>query len=94
MDDMRAMMQDELRHALSRLLPPPTVANAPVIELTPTVAAIPPAVDALPDDVRGQPMNATRNAPNAKVKLEDVENYIIEKAKRKSLEQVQEQESK
>ena len=30
------------------------------------------------------------NAPNVKVKLEDVENYMIEKAKRESLEQVQE----
>ena len=39
-------------------------------------------------------MNAARNAPNDEVKLENVENYMIEKAKRESLEQVQEQESK
>ena len=39
-------------------------------------------------------MNTDRNKPNVKVNLEDVENYMIEKAKRESLEQVQEQESK
>ena len=39
-------------------------------------------------------MNAAKNAPNVKVKLEDVENYMIEKVKKESLEQVQEQESK
>ena len=39
-------------------------------------------------------MNVVRNAPNAEVKLEDVENNMIKKAKKESLEQVQEQESK
>ena len=39
-------------------------------------------------------MNAARNAPNVEVNLEDIENYMIEKAKRESLKQVQEQESK
>ena len=39
-------------------------------------------------------MNAARNAPNVEVNLEDVENYMIEKAKKELLEQVQEQESK
>ena len=53
MDDMRAMMQDELRHALFGLLPPPTAANAPTIEPAPAVAAIPPPVDAPPDNAGG-----------------------------------------
>ena len=39
-------------------------------------------------------MNLARNVLNAEVKLEDVENYMIEKEKRELLEQVQEQESK
>ena len=39
-------------------------------------------------------MNVARNVPDMKMKFEDVENYMIEKAKRESLEQVQEQESK
>ena len=94
MDDMRAMMQDELRQALFGLLPPLAAINAPAIELAPATTAIPHAVDAPLDNAEGQPMNATRNAPNAEVKLEDIENYMIEKEYRESLEQVQEQESK
>ena len=41
MDDMRAMMQNELRQALSGLLPPPTTAipvvtNPPIVDAPPT----------------------------------------------------------
>ena len=39
-------------------------------------------------------MNASRNIPNVEENLEEIKNYMIEKAKRESLEQVQEQESK
>ena len=57
MDDMRAMMQDELRQALAGLLPPlaaaPAPAPAPIVAPIPTtvippVAANSPAVDAPP----------------------------------------------
>ena len=51
MDDMKAMMQEELRQALAGLMPPqaPAVANlpTPVAAATP-VTANPPAVDAPP----------------------------------------------
>ena len=39
-------------------------------------------------------MNAARNMPPVEMKLEDVEDYMVEKAKRESLELVQELESK
>ena len=50
MDDMKEMMQDELRQALARLMPPP----APTVAVAP--AANPPAMDAPPennDNARG-----------------------------------------
>ena len=39
-------------------------------------------------------MNAARNAPAVEIRFEDVENYMIEKAKKESLELVQDLESK
>ena len=39
-------------------------------------------------------MNAARNAPAVEMKFEDVENYMIEKAKKESLELAQDMESK
>ena len=39
-------------------------------------------------------MNAARNAPAVKMRFEDVENYMVEKAKKESLELVQDLESK
>ena len=86
MDDMKVMMQDELRQALAGLMPPPAPA-----------AANPPAVDAPPannDNAEGQPLNAARNVPVVEMKFEDVESYMVEKAKKESLELVQDLESK
>ena len=39
-------------------------------------------------------MNAARNVPVVEMKFEDVENYMVEKAKKESLELVQGLESK
>ena len=39
-------------------------------------------------------MNAARNVPGVEMKFEDVENYMVEKAKKESLELVQDLESK
>ena len=39
-------------------------------------------------------MNASRNVPTTEMRFEDVENYIVEKAKKESLELVQDLESK
>ena len=94
---MKAMMQDELRQALARLMPPPApiAANPPATTVAP--AANPPAVDAPPtnnDNIGGKPLNAARNVPAVKMKFEDVENYMVEKAKKESLELVQDLESK
>ena len=96
MDDMKAMMQEELRQVLAGLMSPPTptaAANLPA----PTAAANPPAGDAPPannDNAGGQPLNAARNVPALVMKFEDVENYMVEKAKKESLELVQDLESK
>ena len=97
LDDMKAMMQDELRQALAGLMPPPApiVANPPAAAVAP--ATNPPAVDAPPannDNAGGQPLNAARNIPTVEMKFEDVENYMVEKAKKESLELVQDLESK
>ena len=83
MDDMKAMMQDELRQALVGLMPPPAPAAAAVVAPT----ANPPTVDAPPtnnDNAGGKPLNAARNVPAVEMQFEDVE----------SLELVQDLESK
>ena len=72
LDDIKAMMQDELRQALAGLMPPPApvVANPPAAVVVP--AANPPAVDAPPannDNVGGQPLNAARNVPAVEMYL-------------------------
>ena len=96
MDDMRAMMQNELRQALAGLMPPP----APVVAIPPaaaTPAVNPPVVDASPanhNNAGGQPLNAARNVPLIKMNFEDVDNYMVEKANKESLELVQDLESK
>ena len=88
MDDIRAIMQDELRQALARLLPSPAAASA---------AANHPVMDAPPinnNSDGGQPLNAARNVHAIEMKFGDVENYMVVKAKRESLELVQELDSK
>ena len=97
MDDMKAMMQDELRQALAGLMPPqaPTAANPPAAVVAPAIN--PPIVDAPPannNNAGGQPLNAARNMPIIDIKFEDVENYMVEKAKKESLELAQDVESK
>ena len=90
MDDMKAMMQNELRQALAELMPP----LAPAAAIPPTTVAPianPPIVDAPPinnNNARGQPLNAARNAPSIEMRFEDVENYMVEKAKKESLKLV------
>ena len=108
MNNLRAMIQDELKQALAGLIPLPAVETTlvsdivqPAPTILPSVIAPAPAVvaspiapivagDPLNDNAKGQSMNATLNTSN----VEDVENNMIKKAKKESLEQVQEQESK
>ena len=96
MDDMKAMMQNELRQALVELMPPPAPVDAnPPAAVAP--AANPLVVDTPPanyDNNGGQPLNAARNVPAVEMKFEDVENYMVEKAKKESLELVQDLDSK
>ena len=85
MDDMTAMMQDELRQALARLMPPPVpiAPNPPAAVATPP--SNPPIVDVPPannDNAGGQPLNAVRNMPTIDMKFEDVENYMVEKSQK------------
>ena len=90
------MMQNELRQALAELMPPlAPVAAIPPADVAPI--ANPPVLDAPPvnnNNSRGQPLNAARNAPDVEMRFEDVENYMVEKAKKESLELVQDLESK
>ena len=90
MDDMKAMMQNEPRQALAELMPPlaPATAIPPVVVVP---IANPPVVDAPPvnnNNAGGKPLNAARNAPIVEMRFEDVENYMVEKAKKESLELV------
>ena len=74
--------------ALAAAIPPTDVAP---------VAANPPIMDAPPannDNAGGQPLNAARNVPGVEMKFEDVENYMVEKSKKESIELVQDLESK
>ena len=73
---------------------------APAAAIPPAAVAPianPPVVDALPannNNTRGQPLNATRNALVIEMRFEDVENYMVEKVKKESLELAQDLESK
>ena len=82
-------------------MPPPAAAPAPAAVISPTAVAPfianPPIVDALPannDNTGGKPLNISRNVHAVEMKFEDVENYMVEKAKKESLELVQDLESK
>ena len=91
MDDMKAMMQNELRQALVGLMPPPAATPAPStaiphaaiapITVNPLIEDAPPVNN---DNVGGQPLNDARNMPTVDMKFEDVENYMVEKAKKES----------
>ena len=73
---------------------------APAAAIPPTAVAPitnPPVVDALPvnnNNVGGQPLNAARNVPAVEMRFEDMENYMVERAKKELLELVQDLESK
>ena len=76
-------------------MPPLAAAPAPTAAIPPAdvvpVATNPPIVDAPPannDNVGGQPLNDARNVPIVEMKFEDVENYMVEKAKKELLELV------
>ena len=92
---MKAMMQEELRQALDGLMSSLAPAANPPAAVAP--AANPPTGDAPPannDNAGGQPLNAARNILAVEMKFEEVENYMVEKAKKESLELVQDLESK
>ena len=73
---------------------------APAAAIPPAVVAPianPPVMDAPPannNNARGQSLNSARNVPTMEMKFEDVKNYMVEKAKKESLELVQYLESK
>ena len=52
------------------------VANSPVMDAPPTNN----------NNAGGKFLNATRNVPAVEMRFEDVENYMVEKAKKESLE--------
>ena len=119
MNNLRAMIQDEIKQALNGLIPLPAVEMTlvdDIVQPTPTISPAvfspittyvpadvphvvvnPPVVDAPPtnnDNVGGQTLYAAINVPPLEMKFENVGDYMIEKAKKESLELVQELESK
>ena len=76
-------------------MPPPRATPAiPPTIVAPVTANPPVAPPANNDNTGGQPLNATRNVPAVEMKFKNVENYMVEKAKKESLELVQDLESK
>ena len=77
MDDIKAMMQNELRQAIAELMPSP--ATIPPAAVAPI--ANPPVIDAPPannnNNVGGQPLNVARNPPAVEMRFEDMENYMV-----------------
>ena len=115
MNNLRAMIQDELKQALNGLIPLPAVETthvANIVQPTPTIspaifspitahvpAAIPPAIvnppvaDAPPasnNNAERQPLYAAINVSPLEMMFENMEDYVIEKAKKESPELVQE----
>ena len=106
MNNLRTMIQDELKQALAGLIPLPAMETTPITDIVqpaPTIllAVISPIVALAPgaatppitlivvgdplannNNAEGQPMNAARNVPNVEENLEEIKNYMIEKAKR------------
>ena len=99
MNNLRAMIQDELKQALAGLIPLPIVETILIVDIVQPAPTILPAVIApapapavvasptapivaegpLNDNVRGQSITAALNTSN-------VENNMIKKAKKESLE--------
>ena len=79
-------------------LAPITVAFAAAIPAAAVVPiANPPIVDAPPannGNTGRQPLNAARNVPAVEMRFEDMENYMVKKAKKESLKLAQDLESK
>ena len=76
-------------------MPSPAPAAIPPTIVAPV--ANPPIMDAPlvnNNNTREKPLNAARNAHALEMRFEDVESYIVEKAKKESLELVQDLESK
>ena len=78
MDDIRAMIQDELRQALTGLMPPPPTAAihiAPIIpsaaDAPPTTTATPPTIIVLPT-AKGKPSNSIKIVPTVQIKKKNV----------------------
>ena len=80
-------MQNELRQALTELMPPAAV----VLATNPLVVDAPPANN---NNAGGQPLNTARNVPAVEMRFEGIENYMVEKAKKELLELVRDLESK
>ena len=83
MDDMRAMIQNELRRALTGLMPPTPAVVIPIAPIIPSIAdattamAIPHAVIILPtailtDDSKGKPSNNIKVGPTVQMKKKNV----------------------
>ena len=88
MDDIKAMIQNELRQALTGLIPPPLATAIPIAttipsaaDAPPTTMAIPPAVIILPtsiltDDSKGKPSNSIKVVPTVKMKKKNVRSAV------------------
>ena len=86
MDDLRAMIQYELKRALAGLIP------HLVVEMAPTATTIPPASTVvIPFFIKTQPANNDnigRQPLDIAINIPTVENNIVERAKKESLELV------
>ena len=84
MDDIRAMIRDELRQALTGLIPPSPAATIPIAptipstaDTVPTTFAVPHAVFAtLTNDSKGKPSNSIKVVPTIQMKKKNIRKVI------------------
>ena len=86
MDDIRVMIQDELRQALTGLMPPPPATAIPITPTIPSTANVSPTTFAVPhavfvlstatltNDSRGKPSNSVKVVPTVQMKKKKVRN--------------------
>ena len=78
MNNMRAMIQDELRQALTGLMPPPPATAIPITPIIPSTADAPPTATATPPTIivlptaKGKPSNSIKVVPTVQMKKKNI----------------------
>ena len=74
MNDLRTMVQDELRQALARLMPPPTVKVMHTTNDIPYAADVSPTTIFVDNNIKGQPLNVVKVMLTVQMKKKNIRN--------------------